>query len=501
MDCGVDKMNNLLVVPMILPVLAGVLLVFFRPYIRLQRIVGLLTMVASAAVAAYCLQRIHQHGIVRLDFGGWLPPHGILFVGDSFAMLLVLAASVVSGIILLYSFATTGIETETMFFYPFFLFLVAGVNGSFLTGDLFNLFVCFEVMLLASYVLLTLGGRKMQLKEGITYVLINVLASWFFLLGIAYLYGAVGTLNMAQIAVRVGEVGQDPLLTMIAIIFLIVFSLKAGLLLYFWLPGSYSAPPTAVAALFGALLTKVGIYALYRMFTLIFVHDPLVYQVIAVLAVITMIGGCLGAIAYSDIRQIVSYNVIISVGFVLTGLAIATHTAFQGVTYYLIHDMISKSLLFLLAGTVVYLTGRSKFHEISGLIRNYPLVGWLFFLTMLAIAGIPPLSGFIGKVYIGLGAIETGSYVLLAVAFLSSIGVLYSLLRIFLNSFWGETTISEDDQRPFEKKLGLPLVLLAMLVVGLGIGAEVLAPYIQDAADTLANPEYYIRAVLGDDLK
>lgn len=341
----------------------------------------------------------------------------------------------------------------------------------------------------------------MQLKEGITYVLINVLASWFFLLGIAYLYGALGTLNMAHIAARVAETGQGPLLTLIAIIFLLVFSLKAGLLLYFWLPGSYSTPPTAVTALFGALLTKVGIYALYRMFTLIFIHDPFIYKIIGVLAVVTMIGGCLGAIAYSDIRQIVSYNVIISVGFVLTGLAIATHTAFQGASYYLIHDMVSKALLFLLAGTVVYLTGRSKFNEISGLIRNYPLVGWLFFITMLAIAGIPPFSGFIGKIYIGLGAIETGSYVLLAVAFLSSIGVLYSLLRIFLNSFWGETIISEDDQKPFEKKMAVPLVLLAVLVVGLGVGAELLSPYIQDAADTLANPELYIKAVIGDDLE
>ncbi|WP_301108529.1 Na+/H+ antiporter subunit D [Sporosarcina sp.] len=494
-------MNNLVVLPMILPVLMGVLLVFLRPYIRLQRGLSLVTLLASAGIAAYCLEHIRRTGIMRLDFGNWLPPHGILFVGDSFAMLLVLAACVVSSIILIYAFGTTGLQTEEMFFYPFFLFLVAGVNGSFLTGDLFNLFVCFEVMLLASYVLLTLGGRKMQLKEGITYVLINVLASWFFLLGIAYLYGALGTLNMAHIAVRVTEAGQGPLLTLISIIFLLVFSLKAGLLLYFWLPGSYSAPPTAVAALFGALLTKVGIYALYRMFTLIFVHDPLVFQIIGVLAVITMLGGCLGAVAYSDIRQIVSYNVIISVGFVLTGLAISTTASFQGASYYLIHDMVSKALLFLLAGTVVYLTGRVKFHEISGLIRNYPLVGWLFFLTMLAVAGIPPLSGFIGKVYIGLGAIEAKEYVLLTAAFLSGIGVLYSLLRIFLNSFWGETTISEDEQKHFDKSLGLPLVLLAMLVVGMGVGAEFLAPYIQDAAQTLADPELYIRAVLGDDLK
>ena len=215
-----------------------------------------------------------------------------------------------------------------MFFYSFVLFLIAGVNGSFLTGDLFNLFVCFEVMLLASYVLITLGGRKVQLVESIKYVVINVLSSWFFLLGIAYLYGSVGTLNMAHLSERIAEVGQTPLLTTISIIFLIVFSLKAGLFLYFWLPGSYSAPPTAVAALFGALLTKVGMYAMFRTFTLIFYHEPsITHTLIGIMAALTIIGGCIGAIAYKDIRQIVTYNVVITVGFILVGLAVSTEIA------------------------------------------------------------------------------------------------------------------------------------------------------------------------------
>ncbi len=184
--------------------------------------------------------------------------------------------------------------------------------------------------------LITLGGRKVQLVESIKYVAINVLSSWFFLVGIAYLYGTVGTLNMAHLSVRIAEVGQGPLLTVISIIFLIVFSLKSGLLLYFWLPGSYSAPPTAVAALFGALLTKVGIYAMFRVFTLIFYHEPAVtHTMIGIMAAITMIGGSIGAIAYNDIRQIVSYNVVIAVGFILVGLAVSTEVAIQGSIYYL----------------------------------------------------------------------------------------------------------------------------------------------------------------------
>lgn len=485
--------------PMIIPLLTGILLVFLRPYVKVQRGFSLFSIVATVAISVYILNMIQADGILRLDFGGWLPPYGISFVADSFSMLLVLTTAIVTGILLIYAFSSIGRAHENMFFYPFVFFLIAGVNGSFLTGDLFNLFVCFEVMLLSSYVLITLGGRKVQLVESIKYITINVLSSWFFLVGIAYLYGTVGTLNMAHLSVRIAEVGQGPLLTVISIVFLIVFSLKSGLLLYFWLPGSYSAPPTVVAALFGALLTKVGIYAMFRVFTLIFYHEPgVTHLMIGIMAGITMIGGSIGAIAYNDIRKIVSYNVVIAVGFILVGLAVSTEVAIQGSIYYLIHDMIIKALLFLIAGTMIYLTGTARIENMSGLIRNYPLLGWLFFITMLSLAGIPPLSGFIGKVYVGQGAIEAGAFVLLAIAFLSSIFVLYSLLRIFLNCFWGETIINEDDDVPLKKGMLIPLVLFGVLTIALGVGAEALAPYVSDAARTLTNPDIYIDAVLND---
>ena len=491
-------MNNLVVLPLIIPIMVGVILVFLRPYIRLQRVISLLTMIGISVLSMYTLNVIQTDGIIRLDFGGWKPPFGILFVGDSFAMLLVLTASIVTAVCLIYAFSSIGEKHEKMFFYPFVLFLIAGVNGSFLTGDLFNLFVCFELMLLASYALVTLGGEKVQLRESIKYVVINVLASWFFLVALAYLYGTLGTLNMAHISERVAEAGQDPLLTTISIVFLLVFSLKAGLLLFFWLPGSYSVPPTAVAALFGALLTKVGIYALFRMFTLIFYHEPsITHQLIGVMAGVTIILGCMGALAYKDVRLIVSYNVVIAVGFILIGLAIATPTAIEGSIYYIIHDMIAKALLFLLAGAMIKMTGVTKFDQMSGLIRNYPVFGWMFFIVTCSLAGIPPLSGFVGKILVGQSAIETGSYVLLALAFFSSIVVLYSLLRIFLNAIFGETIISKEDEVPLKKGLLIPVVLLGFGTISLGLGAELLADYVSNAAYTLTNPAVYIEAVLG----
>jgi len=489
-------MNNILVVPVIIPLLTAVLLIFLRAHVKIQRVLAFTAVVATAVVSVVILNLIQTEGILRLDFGGWLPPYGILFVADSFSMLLVLTTAIVTAIVLLYAFSSIGPERENMFFYSFVLFLIAGVNGSFMTGDLFNLFVCFEVMLLSSYVLITLGGRKIQLIESVKYVVINVLSSWFFLLGIAYLYGTMGTLNMAHLSVRVAEVGQGPLLTVIGLVFLVVFSLKAGLLLYFWLPGSYSAPPTAVAALFGALLTKVGIYALFRIFTLIFYHEPnITHTIIGVMAAVTMIGGSIGAIAYKDVRQIVTYNVVISVGFVLIGLAVSTEAAMQGSVYYLVHDMIIKALLFLLIGTMIYLTGTARIEKMSGLIQNYPTLGWLFFITILSLAGIPPLSGFIGKLYIAQGAVEASSFALLFIGFLSSMFVLYSLLRIFMNTFWGETIISVEEEIPLKKSLLLPLILLGAATIILGFGVEGIAVYVNDAAHTLMNPEVYIEAV------
>ena len=491
-------MNNLIVLPLILPIMVGVILVFLRPYIKLQRVISLLTMMTTAGISLFLLNAVQTSGIIRLDFGGWEPPFGILFVADSFALLLVLTASIVTAICLVYAFSSIGERHEKMYFYPFVLFLVAGVNGSFLTGDLFNLFVCFEVMLLASYVLVTLGGTKRQLREAIKYVVINILASWFFLVALAYLYGTIGTLNMAHISERVSEAGQGPLLTTISILFLIVFSLKAGLLLFFWLPGSYSVPPTAVAAMFGALLTKVGIYALIRTFTLIFYHETLIsHTFIGIMAGITLIVGCMGAIAFKDVRLIVSYNVVIAVGFILIGLAVGTETAIAGSIYYIIHDMIAKAMLFLLAGTMIYLTGKSKIDEMSGLIRNYPLYGWMFFLVTCSLAGIPPLSGFVGKILVGQGAIESGSYILLALAFLSSIVVLYSLLRIFLNTIFGETIISLEEEKPMKLGMIVPITLLGIATISLGLGAEVISVYVTDAAHTLANPSVYINAVMG----
>lgn len=490
-------MSNLLVIPMVLPLIVGIILIFLRPFVRTQRIISFLTMLLTFGVSTYLLVEVQRNGIQTLDFGGWDAPYGITFVGDSFSLLLTATAYFIAAIVLIYVFATIGEDKEKMFVYPLILLLLAGVACSFLTGDLFNLYVGFEVMLLASYALIVLGGEKGQLRESIKYVLVNVFSSFVFLIAIAFLYGTLGTLNFAQLSLRVAEAGQPALLTTIAIVLLLVFSLKAGLLLYFWLPGSYGAPPMGIAALFGALLTKVGIYALFRVFTLLFYHEPdITHTLIGIMAILTMIGGSIGAIAYNDLRKIIAYNVVIAVGFILSGLAIANQAAIEGSIFYLVHDMIVKALLFLLIGATIYLSNVGRLDRVSGMIRNYPLLGWMFFITMISLAGIPPLSGFIGKVYVAQGAIESGAYVLLAFTLISSIFVLYSLLRIFRAVFFGESTISKEDMLPMKKAMIIPSIIFVAASFALGFGVEGIAGVVSDAAETLMNPTIYIDAVL-----
>ncbi|MDQ0207811.1 Na+/H+ antiporter subunit D [Alkalicoccobacillus murimartini] len=490
-------MNNLVIFPMLIPVVAGLIMIVFRHQITFQRVLSIISSIGIAGVTGALIHQVSNHGIQTIHLGGWEPPFGIVFVGDMFALILVFTTALVSIACLFYAFSSIGSKRESFYFYAFVQFLIAGVIGSFMTGDLFNLFVCFEVMLLASYVLISLGGEKIQLRESLKYVLINVLSSLLFLVSAGFLYGTVGTLNMAQLAERVASVEQTGILTTIAILFLIVFGLKSALFLFFWLPGSYGAPPTAVAALFGALLTKVGIYALFRTFTLIFPHEPgITHTLLGIMAGATMLLGGIGAIAYQDIKRIVSYNVVVAVGFIIAGLAIFSAPAIEGAIYYLIHDMIAKASLFLLAGTVIYLTGNAWLKNIGGLIRHFPVLGWTFFLVVLALAGIPPLSGFIGKVLVTQGAIMEGSYVLAAIALGSSILVLYSLLKIFKNSFWGETVMGKEEMMPLKKGMLLPCVYLAVLSIALGLGIEGISGYVTQAAETLMNPSIYIDAVL-----
>jgi multicomponent Na+:H+ antiporter subunit D len=492
-------MNNLIILPIIIPIIAGMIMVIFRYGVKLHRYLSIAATAIIAIVSIFLAEQVKASCIQTLQLGGWEAPFGITLVADMFALLLVFVTAIVTLCCLYYAFSSTDAERERNYFYPLSLFLIAGVNGSFLTGDIFNLFVCFEVMLVASYVLISLGGTKIQLRESVKYVLINMISSFLFLVAIAFLYAMTGTLNMAHLSMRIAEVGQGGLMTAVACLFLIVFSLKAGLFLFFWLPNSYSAPPTAVAAIFAALLTKVGIYAIIRLFSIIFYHEPYITHLfIGVLAAATMVLGAMGAVAYWDIRRIITYNVVVGVGFILAGFASFSLVGIRGSIYYLIHDMIVKALLFLLGGTIIHLTGTSKIGDMSGLIRLHPQLGWMFFIAALSLSGIPPLSGFVGKIFITEGTFHSGYFWLGGIGLLTSLMVLYSVMKIFMNVFWGYTNFTEETEKGTMAGLVLPLSILTALTIALGLGAEGIHEYVDLAVAGLIDPNMYLNAVLGD---
>jgi multicomponent Na+:H+ antiporter subunit D len=490
-------MNNLLVLPLLIPAFTAVILIFLKERVDLQRMISAISVFLNILVAGIIVYQVSTNGIQTLNMGGWLPPFGIVFVADMFAALLVLIGAIVGAACLFFSFASIGEERERFYYYPFFHFLLTGVFGSFLTGDLFNLFVCFEVLLVASYALIVLGGSKGQLRETLKYVLVNVISSSLFVATLAYLYAATGTLNMAHLSMRVAEAGQGGVMNVIAVLLLIVFSIKAGLLLFFWLPDSYSAPPVAVRALFGALLTKVGLYAITRSFTLIFIQEPgLTHTLIAWMAGATMILGAIGALAYNDLSRIFNYNIIISVGFIAFGISVATQDSLNGVVFYLMHDMVAKALLFFLGGLIISASGTDRLKEMGGLIRRYPWTGWMFFVLTLALVGVPPLSGFAGKVMMVRSGFGQNHVALALIALASSFVVLYSLIKVFQQVFWGGEKREEQVKPLHYKAMMAPAAVLFAIVILMGVGAETVNGYVSQAGAVLADPALYINAVM-----
>ncbi|WP_064092836.1 Na+/H+ antiporter subunit D [Rossellomorea aquimaris] len=491
-------MTNLLLLPILIPLFTAIILMFISKYVKVQRGLSALSTLATIAASLVLIHTVSTKGIQTVNLGSWEAPFGITLVSDMLSALLVTTTSIITLVVLLYSFKSIGVDRERFYYYPVVQFLLVGINGAFTTGDIFNLFVFFEVMLMSSYVLLVLGGTKSQLREGIKYILVNVISSALFVITVAYLYSVVGTLNMADISRKIAEVNQPGILTAIAILFLVVFGLKGAIFpLYFWLPGSYSAPPTPVLALFGALLTKVGVYSILRTYTLFFYHEiGYTHEILGILAILTIVLGCIGAIAYWDVKKIIIYNIIIAVGVILFGVSTMNPEALEGSIYYLVHDMLIKAGLFLLIGVMISITGTTNLKKMGGLIKDYPWLGWTFLVAAFSLAGIPPLSGFIGKLLILRGSFADGAYVGAGVVLASSLLVLYSVIKIFLNGIWGTPKEYKGITKSHARYLWFTSATIILLAVLYGIGAEALRPLFSQATEVLLDPNLYIDAVL-----
>ncbi|MDX1701651.1 MAG: Na+/H+ antiporter subunit D [Melioribacteraceae bacterium] len=492
-------MINLLLFPILIPFLFASILLLFPKNRLAQRWISIGTLLFTLLVSFILLFKVKTDGIQAITLGSWPAPFGISMVSDMLSVLLVLSSTLITLTVVWYSFTSIDPDRESYFYYPGILFMLTGVNGAFTTGDIFNMFVFFEVLLMSSYLLIVLGGEKVQLRESIKYILVNVISSALFVITVAFLYSVVGTLNMADLSVKIAEINQPGIVTVIAVLFLMVFGLKGAIFpLYFWLPSSYSAPPIPVLALFGALLTKVGVYAIMRTYTLFFtLNQGFTHELLMILAVLTIVAGCIGALAYFDVKKIIIYNIMIAVGVILFGASQMNEASLMGSVFYLIHDILIKGALFLLIGMIIAVTGTSDLRKMGGLIKTYPLLGWSYLIAALGLAGIPPLSGFVGKLLIIQGGFEAnnlwGSIFILA----SSLIVLLSVTRIFIYAFWGEPVeVKKLDARTYRGLL-FPTIFLVSISVLYGVGSEWIVPYMSDAADVMLDPTIYIKAVLG----
>jgi multicomponent Na+:H+ antiporter subunit D len=380
------------------------------------------------------------------------------------------------------------------------------VTGSFITGDLFNLYVWFEVMLISSFALLALGSEKVQLDGAIKYAAINLVSTVMFLIAIAVLYGLTGTLNMADLAVRVPQVEQRGMMTTVAVMFMIAFGIKSAVFpLFFWLPASYHTPAVTVSAIFAGLLTKVGVYALVRTFTLIFTTDVgYTHNALLVVAGLTMLTGVLGAAAQNEIRRILSFHIISQIGYMIMGLALYTPLGLIGAVFYLVHHIIVKTNLFLVAGVAKRLTGSMDLKKIGGLYKSSPLLAVLFLIPALSLAGIPPLSGFWAKFVLIRASLEIESWAIAAVAILVGLLTMFSMTKIWGEAFWKPHPDGDDmslgigDLTVSERVLLVgPIVVFAGLTVAIGLWTQPFLDLATRASAELLNPAGYIDAVLG----
>lgn len=499
-------MSLLLVLPIVIPLSAAALALLAWRWRWAQRAAALAGAAALLGGGLRLLSVVTERGIQSTQLGNWPAPFGITLVADQFSAIMVTITGFMGLAVTCYSFASIDRRREETGYYPFLLILLMGVCGAFLTGDLFNLYVWFEVLLMASFVLLALGGGREQMEGAIKYVTLNLVSSALFLAGAGILYGIAGTLNMADLAVKLRDTTEPGLITAVAMLFFVAFGIKAAAFpLFFWLPASYHTPPVAVTAIFSGLLTKVGVYSLIRTFTLLFVGDTgYTHTLILVIAGLTMVTGVLGAVAQYDFRRLLAFHIVSQIGYLLMGLGLFTAAALAGTVYFMIHVIVAKSALFLVSGVAAGLTGSYDLKKLGGMSETHPWLAILFIIPALSLAGIPPLSGFFAKLALIRAGLEIEQYAIVATALAVSILTLFSMTKIWAEAFWKESPNASTSETPRSTPAPLvsallfgPIALMAVVIVILGIGAESVLALATRAAEQLMDPAEYVQAVLG----
>ncbi|KZD09009.1 Na+/H+ antiporter subunit D [Oceanibaculum pacificum] len=495
-------MQILLVAPLLIPLCTAALTAILWSRPDLQRPLGLAGAWLLLGSAVALLSAAWEHGPLVGQMGGWAAPYGITLVIDLFSAIMLVITGLMAVAVAIYAMGPGAVERDKAGFQPLFHSLILGVAGAFSTGDIFNLYVWFEVMLIASFGLLVLDRTREQIDGGLRYVALNLVGTLFFLMAVGLLYGLTGTLNLADIARVAPDIENQGALAAVGVLLLIAFGAKAAVFPIFnWLPAAYHTASMPVAAIFAALLTKVGVYAIIRVFTLIFAHDAAFFgPIVGVIAMATMVTGVLGAASHYDVRRILSFHIISQIGYMLVGVALMTPLAIAGSVLYVVHHIIVKANLFLIAGAMRQEGGSFALRRLGGLWAAKPILGLLFLVPALSLAGLPPLSGFWGKFAVIRAGLEAEAYVLAGVALAVGLLTLYSMIKIWNEAFWKmkpEAAKSIPWTRRERVATYAPILALAALTLTIGLWTEPFAALSLAAAEELLDRQGYIQAVLG----
>jgi multicomponent Na+:H+ antiporter subunit D len=493
----------LIPLPIVLPLIGAAVAILVGRSRPAQRIVGITILSTVVVLSVVLLIEVDTNGTLVAEAGGWSAPLGITLVADRFAAVLLVVAEVTLLAVLVYAIGEPGAERNHVGFQPVYLVLAAGVAAAFLTGDLFNLFVSFEMMLTASYVLLTLGGRLEQVRSGMTYIVISLIASTLFVTALALLYSETATVNMADLANRIGELPPG-VRSATAVLLVVVFGIKAAIFpLFFWLPDSYPTAPSPITAVFAGLLTKVGVYAIVRTQLLLFPEDSRPATLLLVLAAATMLIGVLGAIAQDDIRRILSFTIISQIGYMIMGLAFFTVAGIAAVVFSIIHHIVVKTSLFLVGGLVEHTSGSNRLSRIGSMVRTTPFLAAMFILSALSLAGIPPLSGFISKFALIKAGFADGHDAVVAVSILVSLLTLFAMMRIWMGAFWSppEDRVPAARIAPVSRGGGpalmvTPTAVLVLCSLAIAAAAGPIYSFCERTARDLLDRDSYIEKVL-----
>lgn len=499
--------NPYILLPVIFQLFTAILLMFFWTHKNSQKLISIICSLITLGISIWLISIVLTQGIHVTQAGGWEAPFGITFVADPLSALMVLLTSMSGLAVSIFSTGSVRNARLKFGYFPIYHFLLMGLNGAFLAGDIFNLYVWFEIIIISSFVLITLGGEKAQIEGSIKYVTMNLLASVVFLTAIAILYGLVGSLNMADLSIRVANIENRGLVNVIAILFFVGFGIKSAIFpLHFWLPASYHTPPPAISAIFGGLLTKVGVYALLRVFTLIFIPDEFMTNLISWVAICTILTGCLGALVQNNIRKVFSYLIVGHIGYMIAGLGMYTEAALVGTVFYLIHDIIVKTNLFMVSGVIFKLKGNYSMRNLGGFYKTYPKLSLLMAIPMFSLVGIPPLSGFWAKIFWIEAGFALENYILVFTIILGSFLTLLVIAKMWAEVVWKDGDLLPQkinvkyfwELKPIKRvAMIVPIILLSLVSLYIGFGAEHIISISQLIGGQLIDTTPYIEAVLG----